>query len=221
MRRLHRTAGNFRFPELLNPLWGLKFGSTHLSRIPPLQAAVSFPKRRSPVRFFLSVVLVSGLISSAFAQPANKTPTEDEKKAIDLVVKAGGKAEIDTTLPDSARVSAKFESITDAGLANLKKAPQIGALDVFDATRCTDKGFVTLKELPHLRRLILGKSEMTPAHVKAIGQCVELRRLYLAGSGLSDTELASLKSLTHLMWLDISDNPQITDRGMATVKSLE
>src|SRR5262249_42586881 len=106
-------------------------------------------------------------------------------------------------------------------LANLKKASQIGSLDVFDATRCTDKGYATLKELPHLRRLLLGKSEMTPASAKAVAQCKELRRLYLAGSGLTDAELASLKPLTSLVWLDISDNPQITDKGMTTLKSLE
>jgi len=171
------------------------------------------------VRFFLATLLASGLISAALAQPA--TPTDEEKKAIDLIVKVGGKAEIDTKLPDSARVSAKFEAVTDGVLANLKKAPQIGSLDIFDATRCTDKGFATLKEFPHLRRLLLGKSEMTLARVKSISECKELRRLYLAGSGLSDAELASLKPLAYLVWLDISDNPQITDKGMATIKTLE
>jgi hypothetical protein len=173
------------------------------------------------MRFVLTLVLVSGLISAAFAQPASKVPTEDERKAIDLVVKAGGTAEIDPTLPDSARVSAKFEAIADVGLLSLKKAPQIGSLDVFDATRCTDKGFAALKELAQLRRLTFGKSNMTSASTKAIGQCVEIRRLYLASSGLSDLELENLKPLTHLILLDISDNQQITDKGMATVKTFE
>ena len=97
-------------------------------------------------------------------------------------------------------------------LASLKKAPQIGALDVFDATRCTEAGFAALKQLPHLRKLTLGKSVMSGPSTTAIAQCKELRVLYLAGSGLSDSELATLKKLTFLESLDISDNPQVTDR---------
>lgn len=165
--------------------------------------------------FALVVAMVAG------AQPADKTPTPDEKKTIDAVIKLGGKAEIDPKLPPAARVSAKFEAATDATLAGVKKASQIGALDVFDATRCTAAGFEHLKQLPHLRKLTLGKSAMTEASTAAIAQCQELRVLYVAGSGLSDTELAAFKTLTFLEALDISDNPQITDAGMATVKTLE
>jgi hypothetical protein len=89
------------------------------------------------------------------------------------------------------------------------------------SARWTDAGLAQLKSLPHLRKLSLGKSVMGSASTAAIGQCSELRVLYLAGSGLSDTELAALKKLTFLESLDISDNPQVTDAGMATVKSLE
>jgi hypothetical protein len=165
-------------------------------------------------------IFALGLTSFVIAQPANKTPTDDEKKAISAVVAAGGKAEIDPKLPAAARVSAKFESATDTTLANLKKVTHLGALDVFDATRCTEKGLAALKDLPNLRKLTLGKSEMTAARVNAIGQCTELRTLYLSGCGLSDADLVSLKKLTLLESLDISDNP-VTDKGMATVKTLE
>ena len=162
-----------------------------------------------------------GLSSAALAQPVNKTPTDEEKKAIDLVAKAGGKAEIDPKLPAAARVSARFDAANDTVLAGLKKAPQIGALDVFDATLCTDKGFAALKNLPNLRKLTLGKSDMSPARVTAIGQLKELRHLYLAGSGLTDAELVALKKLALLESLDISDNPRVTDAGMASIKALE
>jgi hypothetical protein len=178
------------------------------------------------VRFSLSGIFTCGLMATVFAlaaKPADvdNTPTAEEQKAIELVRKAGGKAEISPQLPAGARVSAKFESATDAVLVSLKKATQIGSLDVYDATHCTEKGFATLKEVPGLRKLTLGKSIMNAARVKAIGQCKELRSLYLAGCGLSDAGLAGLKNLTLLKSLDISDNPQITDRGMATVKTFE
>jgi Leucine-rich repeat (LRR) protein len=173
------------------------------------------------VRFSLAAILTLGLTALALAQPTKITPTEDEKKAMALVVQSGGKAELDPRLAPEARVSAKFESATDGVLAALKKAPQIGALDAFDATRCTDKGFAVLKDLPNLRKLTLGKSEMSTGRVAAIAQCKELRVLYLAGSGLTDVELVTLKKLTRLESLDISDNPYVTDKGMASIAALD
>ncbi len=172
------------------------------------------------MRFLIPSFLVIGLASALPAQP-KPAPTDDEKKAIDVVVKAGGKAEIDPKLSPEARVAAKFEFAADATLASLKKAPQVGSVDVFDATRCTDKGLLALKELPHLRRLVLSKSEMTAGRVGAIGQLTELRDLRVPGSGLSDDELAALKPLALLESLDLSDNPQVTDKGMGSVKALE
>lgn len=173
------------------------------------------------LRFTLAVTFACALTATVLAQPPNKKPTDDEKKAMDLVVQAGGKAEIDPKLPTAARVVAKFESATDLTLSNLKKAPQIGAIDVFDATRCTDKGFAALKDLPNLRKLTLGKSEMSGPRTVAIGQLKELRVLFLRDSGLTDAELGSLKKLALLESLDISDNPQVTDKGMSSVKALE
>lgn len=169
------------------------------------------------MRFTLAGMFAIGLTILAAAQP----PTNDEKAAIDLVAKAGGKAVLDPKLPATARVSAKFEAANDSTLIGLKKATHIGALDVFDATRCTEKGFSAIKDLPNLQKLTLGKSVLGAPAVNAIGQCKELRVLYLPGSGLTDAELVGLKKLTLLEALDVSDNPQVTDRGMATVKALE
>jgi hypothetical protein len=185
------------------------------------------------VRFSLIGLFALGLTPLALTLPATaqppvpakkaptKAPTDDEKKAMALVAQSGGKAEIDLRLSTDARVFAKFDSATDGVFIGLKKAPQIGALDVFDATRCTEKGFAALKDLPNLRKLTLGKSEMSGPRVAAIAQSKELRVLFLAGSGLTDTELAALKKLTRLEALDISDNPLVTDKGMASIKALD
>ena len=170
------------------------------------------------MRFALPAVL--GLALTA-ARAADEKPTADEQKAIDAVTKAGGKAAIDPKLSPDARVAAKFEAATDAVLTSLKKYPQIGAIDAFDAAKCTDKGFAALKELPHLRRLVLGKSNLTPAAVNAVGQCKELRYLGLVAAGLTDAKLAGLKNLDRLEHLSINDNPQVSDKGMQTVKGFE
>lgn len=154
--------------------------------------------------------------------PALAQPDESaEKAAIAAVEKAGGKATIDEKLPPAARVSAKFDRATDATFAALKKAPAVGAIDAFDATLCTNKGYAALKELPHLHKLALGKSSLSVASTKAIAECAQLRTLYVARSGLTDAELEPLKALKLLEALDAGENPQITDKGMATVKQLE
>lgn len=172
------------------------------------------------MRLLLAASLALGLVSALAAQP-KPVPTADEKKTMDLVAKAGGKAEIDPKLSPDARVVAKFEAAADADFQSLKKAAQVGAVEVFDATKCTEKGLVALKELPNLRRLVLSSSNLTAARVTVIGQCGELRELRLPAAGLSDGELAGLKPLALLEALDLSDNPQVTDKGMATVKTLD
>jgi hypothetical protein len=144
-----------------------------------------------------------------------------EKAAVAAVEKAGGKAAIDDKLPAAARVSAKFDRATDATFAALKKATAVGAIDALDATACTAKGFAALKDLPNLRKLALGTSNLSVASTTAIAECGQLRTLYVARSGLTDAELVPLKKLALLEALDLGENPQITDKGMATVKELE
>lgn len=173
------------------------------------------------MRFAFPAIFALTLTAGAPGQPKSVAPTDEEKKAIELVAKLGGKAEIDPRLPSAARLSAKFDRATDLLLFNLKKAPSIGSLDVVDATPCTERGFATLKDLPNLQKLILGHSVMSLPRVSAIAQCKELRTLYLAGSGLSDADLAGLKKLTRLESLDVSANPKVTDMGMVHLAALE
>jgi Leucine Rich Repeat (LRR) protein len=163
---------------------------------------------------------VAALLCCSVAVAAQDAPTPDERSAIDAVVKAGGKAAIDPKLAAEGRVAARFDELTDSGLIALKKHPQIGAIDAFDASKCTEKGYAALKSLPNLRRLVLSKSNLNPARAAAIGECKELRYLGLVEAGLTDAELASLKGLTRLEHLSLSNN-KITDKGMQTVKEFE
>jgi hypothetical protein len=156
---------------------------------------------------------------SVLAQDA--TPTADEQKAIDAVGKVGGKAEINPNLAPEARVAAKFEAVTDKELMAVARQKLIGSIDVFDATKCTERGYAALKSLPHLRRFVLAKSDLTPLRAQAIGQYKELRYLGLVNAGLTNVELAGLKGLTRLEHLSLSENPKITDAGMQTIKSFE
>jgi hypothetical protein len=165
------------------------------------------------MRFVLFIAL-----ACALPVRADDTPTMEEKAAIDAINRLGGTGSIDSKLPADARVVAKFEAATDVMLASLKKYPHIGGIDVFDATHFGEKGLTALKDLPGLRKLVLGKAALTPNGLAAIGQYKELRHLGLVNCGVTDASLAGLKKLTRLDHLSISDNPKITDKGMLTVK---
>jgi hypothetical protein len=161
------------------------------------------------------------LFTCALTAGADGTPTADEQATIDAVAKLGGKAEIDEKLSPDARVSARFEGATDAALAGLKKLPRVGAVELIDATKCTARGFAALKELPHLRKLVVEKAEVGPLAAGAIGACQELRQLTLTNCGVGDDDLAAMKKLTRLEHLALADNPRISDKGMATVKGFD
>jgi hypothetical protein len=168
------------------------------------------------MRFALMIVL-AGTMSAAAADK----PTASEQAAMDFVTKSGGKASLDPKLHADARVLAKFDAITDAVLIGMKKHTQIGGVETFDAFKCTNKGFAALKELPHLRKLVLEKPDLTAVGANSIGQCKELRYLAIVNAGLTDAQLASLKELTMLEHLTLSGNSKITDKGMVTVKGFD
>jgi hypothetical protein len=161
------------------------------------------------------------IFTSALTAGAADTPTADEQTTIAAVVKLGGKADIDAKLSPDARVYAKFDGPTDAALTGLKNLTLVGGVEVFDATKCTVKSFAALKDLPHLRKLVVEKAELGPTAANAVGACKELRHLALTNCGVSDTDLAALKQLALLEYLALADNPQITDKGMATVRGFD
>jgi hypothetical protein len=170
----------------------------------------------------LTLLLASPIALAQDARPtAEDKPTADEKKAIDAIAKLGGKATIDTKLAPEARIAAKFDAVTDSTLIALARQPRVGAIDAFDATKCTDKGYSALKALPHLRRFVLSKSDLNPARINSIGQYKQLRYLGLVDAGLTNIEITGLKNLKLLEHLSLSENPKLNDAAMETVKQLD
>lgn len=165
---------------------------------------------------------VAALLAASIALTAPaQVPTAGEKAVMTEIVRLDGKADVDEKLAASARVVAEFETGTDALLAKLTKHPEIGGVKLLDATKCSDKGFAALKELPNLRKLVLGKAALSPAAAAAIGQCKNLRYLGVVGCGVSDADVAALKDLVLLEHLSLSENPQVTDKSMAVVKGFD
>jgi hypothetical protein len=128
---------------------------------------------------------------------------------------------VDPSLPQQAPVLVLLDTANDAALKKLAQYPAIGAVQIIDARRCTAGGYSALKSLPHLYKLSLEHSSLTPAGLTAIAQCAQLRSLVLMDAGLTDATLASLKSLRYLEHLNLNNNPKITDEGLKTLASLE
>lgn len=160
-------------------------------------------------------------VLGATAALAADPPTDSEKKTIDALARLGGKAAVDAGLHKDARVAVKFEALTDAAFAAVKRHPNVGAVAAFDGTKLTEKTYAALKDLPHLRKFVLSQSTQTVKTVAHLAECAELRVLALPSGRLSDAELAALKKLSRLESLDVSENPALTDKAMATVKELE
>ena len=162
-----------------------------------------------------------GAATALTARADDGTPTDAEQQAMTAARLLQGKAVIDPNLHPDARVAVKFDTATDATITALAKHPQIGSIQALDGTKCTEKGLATLKRLPHLRRLVLNKSGVTDKRLAVIAGCKQLRALVIPESTVTDAGLAVLPKLTRLQGLDLSDDPKITDKGMAHVKTLE
>jgi len=161
----------------------------------------------------ISISIFHGL--STLSHAADATPTVGEEKAMAEIKKLGGTAEIDPELPSEARVKATFPAMTDLQLAGLKKIEAVGALTTGDVRRATDRGLGSLAALPHLRKLTLSQSAATNATAAVLDDCKELRLLYLGNARLGDAGLLAFQKLTKLEVLDVSNNPAITDKGLA------
>ena len=171
------------------------------------------------MRIVLCLMFV--MVTRADASGAEETPTADEQKAIDALTKLGGKAAIDTNLHKEARVAVRFKELTDGTIASIKKYPQVGAVETFDSTKVTEKGFGLFDDFPHLWNLRLGTNAATDKTLAILAECKELRLLYVTGGRITDAGLASLKKLTRLEALELSGNKAITDAGMTHIKALE
>ena len=153
---------------------------------------------------------------------ADDTPTAEERKTIDALAKLGWQGTVDPNLHPGARVAVKLLApAVNGNLTALRKYPNVGAVTVFDASKVTDAGYAALKDLPRLRKLVLNKPHATAPPLASIAACGQLRTLALVDGGLTDADLAGLKKLTRLESLDLSQNPRVTDKGMAVVKALE
>ncbi len=147
-------------------------------------------------------------------------PDAAELQAIELAEQLGGSAKVDEKLDEIARVAVKLPAADDAILRRLCKMPCVGAIEIFDARKCGDEGFASLKELPDLQNLILGKCPLTEKDAAALGTLRSLNVLFVGESKLTDATFAGFKKLVNLKVLDVSD-AHLTDKSAAILLGMK
>lgn len=166
--------------------------------------------------------LAAGLALSVGLAAAQDPPTAAEQAARDACARMKGPSTaVDPDLRPGSRVVVRFEAADDASLKAVAKLPGVGAVEVGDASKCTEKGFAALKELPHLRRLVLNTSGLTNAEAARIAACKELRELVIPDGKLTAAGAADLARLARLEKLDLSGHPKLGDAAAGSLAKLE
>jgi hypothetical protein len=150
-----------------------------------------------------------------------KKQAEQEEKAVNAILKLGGKVARDESLPGRPVVVVYFypsqPQMTDAGLKELKELKGLQRL-YLGGTQITDAGLKELKELKGLQGLWLDDThQITDAGLKELKGLDGLRSLGLASTQITDAGLKHLKELKDLQRL-ILRGTRITDAGLKDLK---
>lgn len=111
--------------------------------------------------------------------------------------------------------------ITDEGLQNLTKLPELSQLDL-TSTNLDGHGFAALRDCPKLRKLtVKNVIRMTPQGWEEISKLNQLESLDVSGnSSLSNTDVAKFVALTNLRELNLSTTT-ITDDAFKSLAEME
>ncbi len=112
-------------------------------------------------------------------------------------------------------------SVDDDGLAEIvQRAPSLREISI-DSERITDRGIEQLCKLPQLVSLLLHHAPLvTDASMPAVGQLSQLRELYLQDTQLSDAGIEALLGLENVWSLQLSGT-NITDAGVARLGQMK
>jgi hypothetical protein len=90
-----------------------------------------------------------------------------------------------------------------------------------NTTKDTDDGSVAvIRELPHLRSLVLTGPNVTDSTLDHLKGLIELRGLYLFGTQVTDAGLGQLENLSGLEILHLRGSNKITDAGLRHLRKL-
>ena len=113
------------------------------------------------------------------------------------------------------------EGITDASLQYISGLTGLEELTVRPPATIRDAGFVHLRNLTSLNRLVVSGmyENVTGSGLAHIAPLVGLNELRLADNSVNDDSMVHLEYLTDLRWLDISET-YVTDHGLSHLSRL-
>jgi hypothetical protein len=107
---------------------------------------------------------------------------------------------------------------SDVALEHLRELRHLDSLDL-SRTRISGEGLVHLQELP-LDTLTLTGCPLSETGMRAIARIESLRHLLLGDCGLTDQDVEHLPRLSHLAWLVLDDNTDLTAGAFDTLRML-
>src|SRR5690606_202889 len=125
-------------------------------------------------------------------------------------------------LPALVSVNLDYTQVSNEGLAQLEKLPNLRALSLRRCPNIDDAGLVHLTKLPKLERLsvLYNSNSITDASMEHVGQIQTLRLLDLRGcTQISDAGLEHLKGLTNLVDLKLLTG-EVSNEGVAHLSGL-
>jgi hypothetical protein len=163
-----------------------------------------------------NALLLLGLL---VAQTVLAAPMDAEAKLRTAIQQAGGK--IDEVERDGKVFwKLKFDELSDTRATALKGAELVISLEVFDASKLTDKGLGVVKYFPKLQELNLYKPKLTGSGIGVLKSNPELKMLVIGEAPKLGDQIADpLKSLTKLEVIDLNGS-MISDRTLMVLKGL-
>jgi Leucine-rich repeat (LRR) protein len=113
----------------------------------------------------------------------------------------------------------RSNTITPAGFTHLK-FPNLERLDLQE-TEVSPQLLTALANLPKLNTLSLSKTHLDEADLVQISKMKTLKSLNLNHSDIGDEDCRILAQMNGLEQLKIGQNPRVTDKGVAYLKSLK
>ena len=110
--------------------------------------------------------------------------------------------------------------VTDETIAKLASLQNLETL-IVDRTRIRGKFLAKLSNNKSIRNLKLGHNDLQKQYLKELKKFPNLQSLTLNSSHLRDNDMAAIAACSHLRYLDISDNNDLTNAAIAQLKPLK
>lgn len=110
--------------------------------------------------------------------------------------------------------------VTDETIAKLAPLQNLETL-IVDRTRIQGKFLAKLSSNKSIRNLKLGHNDLQKKYLQELKKFPNLQSLTLNSNHLRDSDMAAIAACSHLRYLDISDNNDLTNAGIAQLKPLK